>query len=250
LSENHHGYLRLLVDSYYDVQSVRIETVNRIAAGGRRGVAEELVTRLMDWVNERMLVQEKELLTMVRRELRKDPLWVAWLTGVKGVGPCLAGGFISRINPADFETVSKVWRYCGMDVRDDGQAPRRTRGEKADWNPYLRTHCWKLGKSFVMVGAGYRDLYEQEKRRLQELHPAPIPYDPPRMKKHRDGEEPAQALLKFSPGHLDAMARRKVVKIFLSHYWQRGRELQGLPIRLPYCIEVLGHSTVVPVVEK
>jgi hypothetical protein len=43
-------------------------------------------------------------------------------------------------------------------------------------------------------------------------------------------------------GHLHSRAKRRAVKIFLSHYWTKGREAAGLPIRLPYPIGVLNHD--------
>jgi hypothetical protein len=38
-------------------------------------------------------------------------------------------------------------------------------------------------------------------------------------------------------------ARRKMVKIFLSHLWVKYREAEGLPISKPYALEYLeGHT--------
>ena len=236
--------VRALVEVYYDVQGVRIAAEHRIRKAGEHGLAEDGVKALMDWVNERMDKQEAELKAMVLKQIKDEPLWKDWMKGVKGVGPCIAGGMLAWLGDCSrFDTVSKLWAYCGEHVVD-GHAPKRTRGEKANWNATLRTLCWKAGQSFVRVGDGYRDLYLREKVRLRGLHPEPVEYDPPRKKK--DGTP----LLRFTDGHIDAMARRKVAKVFLSHYWQMARTQAGLPTRELYVMEHLGHTTPIPVVMK
>lgn len=140
-----------------------------------------------------------------------------------------------------FDTVSKYWAWWGLDVRD-GHAPKRKRGENIDWNPKMRMLAWKISKQFVMQGERYRMIYDAEKMRLTA---------------ERIGEngelfcthlEECQAKLKrrakpACKGHIDAMAKRKAVKMFLSHLWEKWRELEGLPVRQPYAIEKLGHTT-------
>jgi hypothetical protein len=237
--------LRVLVEAYYDVQQMRLECENRIrAAVERQGLDADKAKALQDWMDERLARQEAELRSMVRQRIRGQPLWELWLKDVKGVGPCIAGGLFAWAGDLSrFDTVSKLWAYAGLHTVD-GLAPRRQRGQKANWNPRLRVLAWKAAESFVRCGDGYRRLYLEEKERLRRLHPEPVPWDPPRLK--RDGTP----LLRFSDGHVDAMARRKVAKVFLAHCWQRGRELAGLPTRLPYVIEVLGHTGVIPVIER
>ena len=39
------------------------------------------------------------------------------------------------------------------------------------------------------------------------------------------------------------MAIRKMVKIFLQHYWLKCREIKGLPTGKPYAIDKLDHTT-------
>lgn len=244
--------VRALVQVYYDVQEVRISAEHRIRKAGEHGLSESTVTRLMDWVNERMDKQERELKAMVLKQIKDEPIWRDWLEGVKGVGPCIAGGLMARIGDCSlFDTVSKLWAYCGQHVVN-GEAPKRKRGEKANWNAFLRTLAWKAGKSFVMVGGGYRDLYLQEKVRLRKLHPEPVAHDPPRYKRQTGDEtaagKPKEEVLKYSDGHVDAMARRHTAKVFLAHYWHQARTMAGLPTREVYVVEKLGHTTPIPVV--
>jgi hypothetical protein len=236
--------VRLLVEVYYDVQQVRVGAQNRVRAAATRGLAPESEQVLLDWLDSRMEKQERELKAMVLAQIKAEPIWEDWLKGVKGIGPCIAGGLMAWAGDCSrFDTVSKLWAYSGQHVVD-GAAPRRKAGQKANWNPTMRTLCWKAGKSFVMVGDGYRAIYDAEKARLRVIHPVPVEYDPPR--KTKAGEP----LRMYSDGHVDAMARRKTVKLFLSHYWEKARTLAGLPVREPYALEQMGHTTRVAVVTK
>lgn len=47
----------------------------------------------------------------------------------------------------------------------------------------------------------------------------------------------------WSLGRINNMAQRYTAKMFLSHLWSVWRELEGLPVRMPYAIEYLGHET-------
>lgn len=45
-------------------------------------------------------------------------------------------------------------------------------------------------------------------------------------------------------GRINNMAIRYIAKILLSHLWHVWREMEGLPTRVPYAVEYLGHTTV------
>lgn len=137
-----------------------------------------------------------------------------------------------------FDTVSKYWAWWGLHVKD-GKAPKRSRGDRINWNSALRTLAWKIGKQFVLQGEHYRKVYDEYKERVSATRlPVGIctQYQEclAKMKKRK---KPA------CKGHVDAMARRYAVKMFLSHLWEKWRELEGLPVRAPYVIDKLGHTT-------
>jgi hypothetical protein len=46
-------------------------------------------------------------------------------------------------------------------------------------------------------------------------------------------------------GHVHMMCMRRMLQLFLSHLWAVWRERLGLPLRTPYPIEFLGHSTII-----
>ena len=89
-----------------------------------------------------------------------------------------------------------------------------------------------------MQGEGYRQIYDKEKDRLTEQR---LPIG----KCSHYEECKAKLKIRKEPackGHIDAMAKRKTVKLFLSHLWQRWRQLEDLPLRPPYVMEYMGHT--------
>ena len=141
-----------------------------------------------------------------------------------------------------FDTVSKYWAWWGLDVRD-GHAPKRVKGENIDWNPKMRMLAWKISKQFVMQGDRYRMIYDAEKLRLTAERIG----EDGELYCHRLAECQAKLRKRAKPackGHIDAMAKRKAVKLFLSHLYVKWREIEGLPIRPPYVVEKMGHTSI------
>lgn len=137
-----------------------------------------------------------------------------------------------------FDTCSKYWAWWGLHVIN-GSSPKRRKGENINWNPKMRTLSWKIGKQFVMQGQGYRQIYDKDKDRLTDQR-MPIgachKYEECRSKL-KTRKEPA------CKGHIDAMAKRKAVKMFVSHLYEAWRNIEGLPTRPPYVLEYGGHTT-------
>lgn len=137
-----------------------------------------------------------------------------------------------------FDTVSKYWAWWGLHVID-GKAAKRVKGQNINWNPKMKSLAWKIGKQFVMQGDEYKKIYKNEKDRLAHLR-LPLgkchKYDDCK-NKLKKREKPA------CKGHINNMAKRKAVKIFISHLWEVWRKLEGLQVTEPYAIEKLGHKT-------
>jgi len=146
-----------------------------------------------------------------------------------------------------FHSVSALWKYagmstesyckdCGKNVDDKAKscphcestnigrrAPRRIKGQKVTWNPKLRSVCRNIGKSFVMnISSPYRPHYDADKEyyNLKDPH--------------------------LSAGHRDARARRKTVKLFLSHLYEMWHRVKGLEPPKSYVEEKLGHVHRIP----
>ena len=190
---------------------------------------------------ERLVESENVHEKIIAWELDKEPLWTDWMADVRGLGPKMAGVILTEIDITKCDSISALWKYCGLDVVVDaetGEGQGRTRRphhlvykvytnkdgvethtKGISFNPTLKTKMvGVLGGSFIKQGGKYRDIYDGYKHRIAN-HP-----------KHAEK----------TPGHRHAMANRYMVKMFLQDLWLEWRRIEGLPIREPYAVEKLG----------
>ena len=140
-----------------------------------------------------------------------------WLIRVKGIGPSLAASLLAHIDIERAATVSALWRYAGLGVVD-GQAERKTVGEKLHYNNDLKRTCYLIGVSMIRSASPYKAEYVEAKAYYEQARPD------------------------WTPAHRHHAARRKMVKLFLSHLWLVWRTRVGLPISQPYAFQVLNHG--------
>jgi len=224
--------IRHLVDIYYDVQDVRLRSYNRLrTVGAVEGVHPEALKKL-----------EGEIRVYIERVLRNVPIWTKYLSGIKGIGPVLAGGLLSYLDPYKARYPSGFWRFTGLHV-EDGKAVKRRAGKKLDFNPKLRTLMWKIGRSFLFQGTEpYRKIYDE--RKVYENEKLGNPVENPRncphyvdcmerliKKAERTGRKVKSPPCKL---HVASRALRYMVKRFLSDLWVTWRKLEGLPVGEPY----------------
>jgi len=224
--------IRRLVDIYYDVQDVRIRTFNRLRQLGEIEGVDPIALKKL----------ERELNREVERWLKGIPIWEKFLKQVRGVGAILAGGIIGWFDPSKTKHVSGFWRYCGLHVVD-GEAVRRMKGAKMDFNPKLRALMWKLTQSFIRNrNPDYFPIYEQAK--LEENIKLKYPLEDPRncpkyeecIKRLKGRAKRLGRKIKKPPCklHIDLRARRKMAKQFLLDLWVTWRTLENLPVTPPY----------------
>ncbi len=257
---------RIIAGAYYDFQKIRIETLNRIRDIIRKKaegipfdqVEEKKEKKTYDAkYNDKNLLEALEKLKEEGKFTEKEydylsksidaaintgkienqykrlmmgyivtePIYQTFLLKIRGIGPVLSANLIKNFGYCEkFEYVSSLWRYCGLAVIN-GVAEKRKKGEKLSYSPRLKTLAWKIGDSFIKQNTPlYRGIYDKEKAK-QEAKMDPEKEGCPRNKMHC---------------HLRAM--RKMVKIFLQHYWVASRELKGLEVSKPYVIEKLKHK--------
>lgn len=269
--------IRTMVKLYYDIQKLRVAVNNRVKVtdfircpsnhlipypkrkkwngkcpicGAPAEVVKVTPPALLGTILGELRDIEKGIYAYIYQYVSRHPLWTSYLKYVKGVGPVLVAGLITILNPAKFDTVSKMWSYAGLNVEFAcvhcgyvskepmfkcprcgmmmvGRAPRRVAGRKVTFNPTARRLCWLIGRSFQMVGGVYKGFY---RKFLEESMRNP---------RHRD----------WSKAHHIAHARRVTTKLFLSHYYCIGRELLGLPWRKPYIVEQRPHEYIPPVID-
>ena len=194
--------LKLLTREFYAVQDHRKALSNRIGAYERLGLPVTYARQALKDIEE----TEAKLKGYIVAMLKHDPFYNAWLKHVKGIGPLLSASLMADLgSPERFNTVGQLWAYCGEHVNGDGEAPRRKRGEKANWNSNLRMTLFKVSGSFVKYKCYGRQLYDEYKTYYVE----------------RDGPDP-----KWQP-HKRAM--RRVAKDFVRCLWLAWLDSRNLP---------------------
>jgi len=159
------------------------------------------------------------------------PCW-EWITGIRGLKQgSLAAQLLAQIDDVEkFVTISKLWRFSGNAVID-GKAEKNQKGKCSHFNSQLKSICWLISDQFIKQQTPvYVDIYYDEKKRQRELYPEKITLNGKTI---------------YSDAHIDNRARRKAIKIFLSHLWVTWREMENLPITKPYIQQIKGHTNIV-----
>ena len=206
--------------------------------------------RLVPWFAYWLQMGEQVMATKLKEWVigPTSPDEAKWAISQIGIGPIIAAGLAAHIDPEKARSISSVWKFAGLAPGFD----RKIKGKKLQYNARLKCLCWKLGESFVKVsgkdGAVYGKLYSQFKsdevsrnengqysrQAKEELSRKTFAKDNTTKKCLLEG--------KLANAHLHSRAKRRAVKIFLSHYWTVARETRGLPVRKPYAIAVLNHD--------
>ena len=216
------GYM-ININHYIRVQKERIAYELRAAKLAENGAPKDEVEFWLS-IASKLSDEEDRLEKEIKRYAEQHPLYQAFVSRVKGIGPQLFGKIILRLDHIgihNFKYPSSLWRWCGLAVKD-GIAQNRLTGKDAqEWkfDRDIRRFLYQLGECFVKVGGYYREHYDRFK---------------------------AQSLLKhpdWNPGHHHNHAMRLTVKLFLAHLWEEARKLHGLPVHQPFAIDKLGHTT-------
>ena len=218
-------YLRLLIEQYYDMQNYRISMANRLRAAKEASTEEEYAVLEVHYKEFEQL--EKSIKRDITRAVNAHPMWKAYLKDVKGIGSIFAGALLSTIDIEKADHASSVWKYCGLAVNPEtGEGDKRVRGEKISWNPFLKKTCFLIGKSFVKTKGTYRGVYDTSKAFYQVKFPEEV-------------KIPKTKIKKYTKGHIDAMARRRTVKLFLAEFWAEWRALNDLPVSEPFAHRII-----------
>jgi len=153
-------------------------------------------------------------------------------------------------------TVSHIWSFAGWAGKDQ---KKWEKGNKRPFNAKFRTLLWKCGQSFMKFHnkpeCFYGHLYAEYKakktaendsggylQRANELvRNASANY------KKTDAYKLYNLHGKLSPGHIDNMARRYAVKLFLAHLHNEWYTRDtGQPPPAPYPMQILGHAHFIP----
>jgi hypothetical protein len=172
---------------------------------------------------------KKQMLGFVENE----EIYCKFLKKIKGIGGVISTQLIRRLGYCErFNTISKLWIYCGVGIKD-GAIQKRKKGEEINYNPKLKTLMYLISDSFIKHRTPvYRDIYDTEKnKQLGKI----------KWKNKKKTEIAKDSEVK-SRLHADLRARRKAVKIFLENYWVCAREIKGLEISKPYVFNDKKHT--------
>jgi hypothetical protein len=235
--------LAFLVGQYYAFQKTRIMLSNAASAFKRDGRPNTFPFYL-----SRRLNDLEELIGSVIKSNTPENQVQQWLQSVKGIGPIFAAGLMAKINPEKIKSPSSLQYYCGLTPQS-----KRVRGQKCNYDPFLKTHLFKIGDSFLKLmnddsafyGRLFREYLKQERDRnelgdFQEQAKEALA--------NKNWSEDSESKDTYESGmlpkgHVLARARRRVLKVFISHlaqvYYESYYPDQKIP--RPYVFEHLGH---------
>jgi len=229
--------LSFLVETNLRIEKLRIALQTRNTHLRKQGRRDATTIGL----EERLRELESYLDSVIAEKLETHPAY-DWFSKVKGVGSENISKVIGLINIEKAPHISSLWKFAGMSV-ENGKAPRPQKGKKLSYNKTLRTMVWRLGTSLLRAKGKFYQYYLKEKEkyytRFRNANYKIVPASElPKDEKGRRYEPEGV----ISEGHLDNMARRKMMKLFLASLWLVWRQGAGLPITKPYAIDKLGHN--------
>ena len=233
---------RFYVKRYYILQNDRIRYNNQVRTMGAKP------NLLLSSFSE-ISAKQESLLKKVLDDYSIDHPVGQWLRTIRGIGPVIAAGLISHIDPTRVFTAGSLWRYAGMDPSQ----PKMQKGVKRSWNADLKTLLFKAGESFIKTKGHeegfYGHLYDEKKEYyIQKNLNGEYSEIAARLltEKKWDTKTVTYAALKagrLSDGHIHAMARRFAAKIFLSHLFEvYCITVKGEKPPAPFAISILGHA--------
>ncbi|MFX1538594.1 MAG: transposase [Promethearchaeota archaeon] len=177
---------------------------------------------------------------LMEKFIKDEMVFTEFLDKIRGVGIIHGANLIKAFGDCgQYSTLSKLRAHCGYSVGKDNKAPHRKKGEKIKYNPELKTMVWKITHNLMMHNKGfYRKLYNEYKEKQLERE-----YEPGFLCDNYNGYEKED--IKLSKGHAHNRALRKIGVLFLSHFWEASRELNGLPAVKTYVEDILNHSNII-----
>lgn len=268
MEQEHVDAMRQAVRFFYDMQKLRIQSSNRTSSN--TVILDDKHAKHIDDQEERLKALERKELSNIRRLLKRHPLWTEWLEHQRGCGPTISGVIISEIDITKAPTISALWSFCGMAVdTETGKAVRMKRGEKAAFNPWLKSKLIKvLGDCLIKANSPWRKFYDDYKHRKQNTFvdecmlckgTGVFKAKKPVSESNEETGDNSESEIKpnvcsncngtggpapwgQSNKHRHNAAIRYMVKMFLQEMWIKWRELEGVPVTEPYAVAVLGRE--------
>ena len=217
--------------------------------------------------------QESNIEKRLKIKLKKFPVYNLWLKNIKGVGEVHASWILSEFDIEEATTVSKMWQYAGYNptlvtgkkriskkeykpsmgrivseiknINTKGidyivETDNLIRGDRAmegfvlPFNKNLRVRLYCLAESFIKCKSPYAmEFYYPYKARLEKESNKIVNEGKPR-------KDDGKAWNEVSARHRHFAAIRYMMKMFIKDLYVAWREIEGLPVRVPYEEEYLG----------
>ncbi|HEW91877.1 MAG TPA: hypothetical protein ENF81_04975 [Thermotogaceae bacterium] len=206
-------------DDLFEIVRMFILVQKQRVAFNNRARTLEFDNPVIEQLAEFFQTTEESLEKSIKREIKHEPIYKEFFSKVKGIGPILAAKIMYYIRDIGrFPNVAKLWRYAGLAVIN-GKAETLQRGQKISYRPEFKATMYVVGSSMLKARSKYVEIYYAAKDYYA---------------RNRD----------WGKQHIHLAAMRKMEKLFLAHLWEVWRQLEGYPIRMPYAVEYLGHTTI------
>lgn len=225
--------------NYYSLYKKAVK--ERVAIGNQIwAIGEDEGTEISD-ISEAMKKNESKIEKKVKAEVKKYKIYTEYLAHIKGIAHLTGGGIIGVIDRKgieNFPSCGKLKAYLGIHVGKDGLAPKRRKKENLGFSMKNKTLLLgDVASSLIRSKSPYKTIFDKEKARLSK-----IKFRKGELLKKYGAESYKKEDTKRTKKHVERMARRKMMQIFVNHLWTVWRKLEGLSTRSPYSHEKLGHS--------
>lgn len=247
-----HAELKILAESLDDLENQRKATDNRIRAlrqvyGYTDNEADTPEMGRLQAIADAIADLENMATLDLKRALRRHPLG-GWVKATVGIGEKTGARLLAAIGDPAWNdlhqrerTLGELWAYCGYHVID-GAAPRRSKGQKANWSNDAKMRAFLCAEAAVKAGVRKTDDVNDENgydlahrhantpygqvyldgraRYADTLHPTPCHRCTPA------GKPPAEPGTPRKPAHQHAMAMRLVSKAILADLFDQAITLR------------------------
>lgn len=234
---------RFLVDYYYTLQGDRIRAKGRVRACSVDKEPHEVIL----WLSDNTGYLEKQVQRALTAYSASDPVgrWSMSITGIAGV---LSAGLLAHIDIEKAPTSGHIESFAGLNP-----SMVWNKGQVRPFNAKLKVLTWKIGESFVKVSNResdfYGKVYQQAKEHITAQNEAgKFAEDAARYLTEKKYGKETEAYKMYADGKLPlaqvhARAKRKAVKLFLSHWhYVAYRYRFGKEPAMPYSIAIQNHA--------
>lgn len=258
----------------YDLQKLRIGANNRRESNHRNFGVNDIYLDYSGEVLHRLETYNIKMIDRVIGNSVDGEFYAWLKENHLGVGPQMAACIISELScPDRFHSVSSLWAYCGLHVVGNnsegygGHAARRETGKLANWNSFLKTKLLgvltgtmiKTQTKYIGTGEektrgknvsclnGYKSRITHRNNMIPEEHR----YYTNKGKEiftnrstkevevfDKDGNSKGKMapdkMQRRTPAHINDMAKRYMIKMFLCDVLNKWREFKGLEAFLTY----------------